>query len=102
MQNPALDILHHNLRHQRPHLTVALSKVPEEGDNLAGDVVPVDVLVSVSVGGADVKGSHEVVEVVVNTIQVTVVRCVDQYCGSCQGIVESVIGEFLREILVIA
>ena len=96
MLNPALDILHHNVRHQRAHLTVGLSEVPEEGDNLAGDVVPVDVLVGVSVGGAEVEGSHEVVEVVVNTIQVSVLCCVDQNCRTCQGVVKSLIGKFLR------
>ena len=99
MQDPALDILHHDVRHQSPHLAVGLAEVPEEGDNLARYVVPVDVLVSLSVGGAHVEGGHQVVEVVVNTIQVTVVCCVDQNCGSCQGIVKSVIGKFLRKLL---
>ena len=98
MHDPALDILHHDVRQQRPHLAVGLPEVSEEGDDLTGDIVSVDVLVSLSVGGTDVEGRDEVVEVVVNTIQVTVVGCVDQNCGSSQSIVKSIIGKFLREI----
>ena len=98
MHHPALYILHHDIRQQRAHLTVGLPEVPEEGDNLAGDVVPVDVIVGVPVGSTDMKGGDEVVEVVVNTIQVTIVCCVDQNCWPCQGIVKSIIGKLLCEI----
>ena len=86
--------LHCYLCQEGPHVTVSDTKVLQEGDNLSRNVVPVDVLVGVSVGGAEVKGGDDIVELIVHTVQV---GGVDHNRGSSQSVVKSIIGEFLWE-----